>query len=141
GTVRFDAQQKSLAGRNHEHAAVREPIDATWKGRRLEDDLAVALEIDGDDLRRAPVGEPEPAFMPARLLAELDVRHQHLRLAHSPRSSGRRSSAIAPIPATANAKTITTIVLRSSGRRRRCKVWTWGSPAGCAPSRFADPPA
>src|SRR5262249_57086204 len=98
GAVRFDAQEKTLAGRNQEHAAIWEPVDAARKGRRLEDDLAVALEIDGDDLRRAPVGEPEPAFMPTRLLAELDVSHKHLHLGHGHTSSRRKSNAIAPIP-------------------------------------------
>src|SRR5262249_27453376 len=38
--------------------------------------------IDGDDLRRAPVGEPETVLVPARLLAEGDSLHQDSRFGH-----------------------------------------------------------
>src|SRR5262249_43590904 len=47
-----------------------------------EHDLVVALHIDRDDLRRAPVGEPQTALVPARLLAERDPLHEHVRLSH-----------------------------------------------------------
>src|SRR5262249_12281633 len=56
-------------------------------------DLVVALHIDRDDLRRAPVGEPQTALVPARLLAERDPLHEHVRLSH------RRPLVLKRIPA------------------------------------------
>ena len=48
-------------------------------------DLALALEIDGDDLVRAPVGEPQPALVPARRLAERETGHQDVYVRHQGR--------------------------------------------------------
>jgi predicted dithiol-disulfide oxidoreductase (DUF899 family) len=76
GAIRLKAHEKSLAGRNQEHPPIGEPIDAARKGRRLEDDLAVPVEIHGDDLAGAPVGEPEPAGVPTRLLVTTTAPQQ-----------------------------------------------------------------
>ena len=52
-----------------EQAAVGQPVDGPAEaGRALSDDLAVAVEIDRDDLLGAPVGEPQPAVVPTRRL-------------------------------------------------------------------------
>ena len=42
----------------------------------LADDLARAVVAEGDDLVRAPVGEPEPPVVPARRLPEHDAFRQ-----------------------------------------------------------------
>src|SRR5215469_4856856 len=57
-----------------------QPVDAARKCWRREHDLMVARHIDRDDLRRAPVRKPQAALVPARLLAERDPLHEHLRL-------------------------------------------------------------
>ena len=60
--------------------AVGQPVDRERERRRdAGDDLAVALEIDGDDLLRAPVGEPQAAVVPARRLADREPGQQNLR--------------------------------------------------------------
>ena len=63
GSVRFEAQEP--LSRDQE-ATVRQPVDRPAEAARpVTDDLAGAIEIDGDDLVGPPVGEPQPAVMPA----------------------------------------------------------------------------
>ena len=40
-------------------------------------DLGRAVGVDGDDLLCSPIGEPEAALVPTRLLPENDARHEH----------------------------------------------------------------
>ncbi len=42
----------------------------------MDHGLTVAVKVDGDDLLRSPVSEPETALVPARRLAERDPAHQ-----------------------------------------------------------------
>ena len=69
-------QELTVAGRDHEQPPVRKPVDAERKRWSVNHDLAVAFEIEGDHLLRAPVGEPQAVLVPARLLAEDDAAHQ-----------------------------------------------------------------
>ena len=41
-------------------------------------DLGAAVEIDRDHLLCSPVGEPEAAVVPARLLSEDDAGHEYV---------------------------------------------------------------
>src|SRR5207244_1956222 len=75
-------QKQAIARRDEEQAPVGQPVDAAGEGRRVQDDLAVALDVERDDLRRTPVGEPEAVLVPARLLAEHEACHERLRLRH-----------------------------------------------------------
>ena len=63
--VRLAAEEEALASRDDEQAAIRQPIDAERKAeRRADRDLAVTIEIDCQDLLRAPVREPKPVLVP-----------------------------------------------------------------------------
>src|SRR5215472_11488107 len=79
-TVVLLAQQAPLPRRHDEQAPIGQPVDAARKSWRLEFDLVVPLQVNSDDLRRAPVGEPQTVLVPARLLAEPDPVHEDLRL-------------------------------------------------------------
>jgi hypothetical protein len=60
------AQDKPLAPRNDEQAAVWQPVDAKWKTKGNSDcDFALATGIDGKNLLRAPVREPKTVLVPA----------------------------------------------------------------------------
>ena len=48
----------------------------------LDDDLTVAIEIDGDDLLRAPVGEPATVIVPPGGLTEREAGHGDSRVRH-----------------------------------------------------------
>ena len=50
--------------------------------RRSEHHLTVPVQVDRDDLLTGPVGEPEPAVVPARRLAEDDPGHQGAQVRH-----------------------------------------------------------
>ena len=63
--VRLPAQEKTLAPRDDEQTAIGQPIDAEWKTKRGPDyDLAVAIEIHGDDFLGSPVREPKTVLTP-----------------------------------------------------------------------------
>ena len=72
-----------------EQPAVRQPVDrpaeAAWP---VGDDLAVAVEVDGDDLVGPPMGEPQPAVMPAWRLDVGESAQEDSRLRHSVRTPG-----------------------------------------------------
>jgi len=76
------AQKQAIARRNEEQPAVGQPIDAQRERRSVEHDLAVAVEINGNHILRAPVGEPQPVRMPAWLLAEHQPAHQRSKFRH-----------------------------------------------------------
>jgi hypothetical protein len=64
GAGGLDADQ--LRARD-EHPSVREPYRGpTESVGAFSDHLAVAVQIDDDDLPRSPVREPQPAVVPAR---------------------------------------------------------------------------
>ena len=64
-----------------EQASVREPVRRPAESiGAFSDHLAVAVEIDGDDLPRAPVREPQPAVVPARRLGYGQAIEQYARL-------------------------------------------------------------
>ena len=73
----------------HEEAAVGQPVDGPPEtGRALSDDLAVAVQVDRDDLTRAPMREPQPALVPAggfdiRETAQQDSRFMFIRRGHA----------------------------------------------------------
>ncbi len=52
--------------RDDEQAPIGQPVDAEWESGHAEDDVAVAVEIDGNDLLHAPVGEPQAVLVPTR---------------------------------------------------------------------------
>src|SRR5215203_2233398 len=76
--VGLPAQQKPISRRDYDQAPIWQPVDAKWERRYADDDFALALEIDGNDLLRAPVREPETLIVPARRLAERDAGQQGL---------------------------------------------------------------
>ena len=80
--VGLPAEEKPIARRDDEKAPVGQPVDAEWKGRHADDDVALALEIDGNDLLRAPVAEPETVIVPPWRLAERETGHQGLQFWH-----------------------------------------------------------
>ena len=92
--VGLDAREASAG---HQQAPVGQPVDRPPEALRpLGDDLGVALEVDGDDLLRAPVGEPQAPFVPARRLADHEPGHQWCGCKHSstiPSSSVKTRSA------------------------------------------------
>src|SRR5262249_8805028 len=64
--VELLAQETTLAPRDDQQAAIRQPVDAEWKTKRSAgDDLAVAVKIDRRDFLSAPVREPETVLVPA----------------------------------------------------------------------------
>src|SRR4051812_16194124 len=84
-SVRLQTEEEPIARGDDEQAPVWQPVDADRLKRRKgqpDRDLALALEIDGDDLSRAPVGKPETVVVPTRRLAERDAGHQGLRLGY-----------------------------------------------------------
>src|SRR5437879_2303893 len=87
--VGLAAQKQPVARRHEQQTPVRQPVDTAWKGRSLEHDFSVALQIDGDDLWLTPVREPQPVLVPTRLLAEHDAGHQCLRSRHGATPPGR----------------------------------------------------
>ena len=63
-------------------------MDQPETGRALSDDLAVAVQVDRDDLARAPMCEPQPALVPAggfdvRETAQQDSRFMFIRRGHA----------------------------------------------------------
>jgi hypothetical protein len=66
------AQQPALGPGDHQQPPVRQPVDRERDGgRRRGHHLGVAVEVDGQDLLGPPVGQPQPAVVPARRLADL----------------------------------------------------------------------
>jgi hypothetical protein len=63
--VGLAAKEDPIACRDDEQPPVGQKVDAEGKRLHLRDDLARALEIDGDDLLRAPVREPQSVLVPA----------------------------------------------------------------------------
>ena len=80
--VALPAQESPLARRNDQQATVGQPVDAEGERRHVEDDLALAREVDGDDLLRASVGKPEAVLVPAGRLGEGETDQQGLRFGH-----------------------------------------------------------
>src|SRR5262249_40153149 len=74
-------EQPPLPAGHDQHPSVAEPVDAARERGCAQDDLAPPADVDRDHLPPAPVGEPEPPVVPARLLSEQDAGHQNLRLA------------------------------------------------------------
>ena len=73
------AAQEGLAG--DEQATVGEPVRRpAQSGPAGRDHFAVAVEIDGEHLVRAPVGEPEAAVVPAGRLEDPETVDEHARL-------------------------------------------------------------
>jgi hypothetical protein len=64
-----------------EQAAVRKPVrrptEAVWA---FSHHFAVAVQVDGDDLPRSPVREPQPTVVPPRRLGHPQAIEQHARL-------------------------------------------------------------
>jgi len=64
-SVAFPTQEKPFAPRNDEQTAIGQPINAEWQTKRGPDNnLAVAVEIDCDDLLGSPVREPKTVLVP-----------------------------------------------------------------------------
>src|SRR5207249_11962236 len=81
--VELPAQEKALAPRDDEQAAIRQPIDAKWKAKRSADyDLPVAIKIDCHDLLSAPVREPKTILVPTGRFTHREPGQQgsHFRL-------------------------------------------------------------
>src|SRR5438034_1055573 len=69
--VWLPTQEKRLGARYDKQAPIGQPVDGERdRGWDTGDYLAVALDIDGDDLLRAPVREPQTTLMPTRRLAD-----------------------------------------------------------------------
>jgi hypothetical protein len=70
--VRLLAQQPPVARRDRQQAAVGQPVDAHRKGREINPrhHLRSALAINGHDLLRAPVGQPQAVLVPAQRLTK-----------------------------------------------------------------------
>jgi hypothetical protein len=79
-TIGFPAQEHSIA--HDEEAAVGQLVEAQRKRRNLGDDFAVAVGVQRDDLLRRPVGEQQPAIVPARRLEQATSRGQGLHFRH-----------------------------------------------------------
>jgi hypothetical protein len=56
-----------------EQSPVGQPVDAAWKRRRAQDDLAPAVEIERDHFAPAPVREPQSTSVPPGLFSEDDT--------------------------------------------------------------------
>jgi hypothetical protein len=84
GAVGLHPQEKPIGGRDDQQAAIGlgEEVDAHRKGRHAGDDLALTLEIECDDLVRAPVRDPDAAIVPAWRLGEREAAHQDLNVRH-----------------------------------------------------------
>ena len=67
--------------RDDQQPPVGQVVDAHREGLDAGDHLALARRIDGDDLVRAPVGDPEPAVVPPRRLGEDQVGKQDVPVA------------------------------------------------------------
>ncbi len=80
--IGFPAEQTPVKRRNDEQAPIRKPASAHRHRRDLGDDLARALEIDGSNLIRAHVGEPESAIVPTWRLVEYQTARQGLQFRH-----------------------------------------------------------
>jgi hypothetical protein len=64
-----------------EQAAVRKPVRRPAESiGAFSDHVTVAVQVDGDDLPRPPVREPQPAVMPARRLRHGQAVEQYARL-------------------------------------------------------------
>src|SRR5216683_2358273 len=78
--VEFEAQDTPATHDNH--ASIREEVEAQWNGGLANDDLALALEIEGDNLVGDPVRDPETAVAPTWRLAEHETGHQGSHFGH-----------------------------------------------------------
>jgi hypothetical protein len=71
------AQQLTTCRVQHEQLTVRQEVDAHREGLDANHHLMATLPVEDYHLVRAPVGEPEPACVPAGRLTEDDALHQH----------------------------------------------------------------
>src|SRR5438132_1297309 len=60
------AQEQPVAHGDDKQAPIRQEAQAHWSALDAGDDFALALQIDGNDLLSAEVGEPEAAIVPTR---------------------------------------------------------------------------
>jgi len=77
--VGFPAQDAPAA--HDDHASIRQEVHAQGNGRLADHDLVLAIQINGDDLVRDPVGNPESTLAPARRLAKHEAGHQDFHVA------------------------------------------------------------
>jgi hypothetical protein len=89
GSVGFPAQQPPIRGRDDHQPAVREPGGTQRQRLHVRDHLAVAGEIDGDNLTRGSIREVQPVTVPARRLDQASTGEQGPYLVH-PRHSPSR---------------------------------------------------
>jgi len=74
------SQQPPLAPVHDEQAAVGQPGDAEGQAEgRAQHHLGAAVGVDGEDLLRAPVGEPQAMVVPARRFAHREPGQQGAR--------------------------------------------------------------
>jgi hypothetical protein len=66
GAIRQHRQQRSIASRDDQELAVRQPVDAERERLNAADDLAVAREIDRNQLLGTPIAKPQSPVVPAR---------------------------------------------------------------------------
>src|SRR5207245_2924057 len=80
-SIALPAEQTPLAPRNNEQPPVRQPIDAKWKVKgNLNRNLAIAIEIDRDNLLSAPIREPKTVLAPSGGFTHRDTGHQDLSI-------------------------------------------------------------
>src|SRR5215211_7651442 len=127
GAVGLLAQQPALGPGNHQQPPVRQPVDRERNGgRHRGHHLGGAVEIDRQDLLRPPVGQPQPAIVPARRLADLQPGQQDLgHRGHSSASTGTP---------------VTTDTNGSRPDRQSCTERVWGSRHGTSPRAGCPPP-
>src|SRR6266487_1224183 len=80
--VWLPAQQTPVTRRHDQQTPIWQPADACRHGRDAGDDLAGALQIDGDHLIGAHVGEPQTVLVPPGRLAHRKTGQQGLRFRH-----------------------------------------------------------
>ena len=95
GAVGLDADQLVAGDRASGRPGASSTAQPRPSGPR-SDHLALAVEVDGDDLLGAPVGEPQPAVVPARGLRHRQAIEQHTRLV-CVREAVRHQTSIRPV--------------------------------------------
>ena len=80
-TVGLLAQKTPVRRRDDQQPPVGQVVDAHRERSDAGDHLALARRIDGDDLVRAPVGDPQPAVVPPRRLGEGQAGEQDVPVA------------------------------------------------------------
>jgi hypothetical protein len=129
--VVFTAQKQPVACRDEEQVAVREPIDTSRKCGRLQDYFTVSGEINGNDLRRTPVGKPQTVLVPPGLLTKGDPGHQDLELRlrklHCAHAGTRRTPWTGSTPACYRSRP----VLKHGPLTARCPALLVALPCRC----------